>query len=107
MIRVDDSQFNDLQRKVEDQAKEIKALKNLVFKQDFPSYKYLTKGLQMTGDLQHNGSRIGFYKATAVEQAEGITDVPTGGSEDIATNALAINSLITALENVGIIKTIS
>lgn len=48
---------------------------------------------------------LGIHGNTAPAQAAAIADVPTAGSATAADNATAINSILTALRNIGIIAT--
>ena len=56
---------------------------------------------ELFGDVAHTGSKLGYYSATPVVQADAITD--SAGSS--AQNQTAINAALTVLRDLGLIKT--
>jgi len=56
---------------------------------------------ELFGGIKHTGSTIGLYSATPVAQQSAITDLSATPSD--AEIQTAVNSLISTLENIGII----
>lgn len=85
-------------------------LQSLFFVGDFPDKKVFYKklvadgGLDLTGDnitLGNSSSVIGLYGVTPVVKASAITS-PTGGGTVDSQSRTAINSIITAIKDIGI-----
>ena len=55
----------------------------------------------ISGDLEHTGSKVGLYNETPVVQASKIND-PAGGVTIDTEARAAINAIIDALEGIGI-----
>lgn len=49
------------------------------------------------------GQQVGFYGAEPIDAPAAIADVPTGTAATAADNAAAINALLAALRDVGLI----
>ena len=89
---------------------DLKNLQELFFKGDFPDRKVFYKklvaegGLDLTGtpmSLGKSGGTVGLYGATPVSRATAISS-PSGGATVDSQASTAIDSIRTAIKNIGI-----
>lgn len=104
MIKLSDNEFIELQREVEDLKEEKRQMKRLLFTNNYNNNMIVDGGIEVKDTFEHRGTNLGFYKEVPIERPLNIPLVPTGGGASASSNATAINSLITSLENLGLIK---